>query len=394
MASSKWMAGRRAWIVLGVIGLTPFDSVQAQDPTFQLNGIVTDTAGAPIPLVQVIVLGTKGKTRGPHQTETSESGRFVIPGLGEGEYAVTVRRLGYVPMQVMLNVKKDPLPTLEFELVPIVQRLRDVLAEVPSLRPDPEDARALFRGIVVDTAGQPIELAEILAGGDRPRTRGPSRDETNARGLFGFPGLRAGRYFVTVRRIGYIPIRVALTFEDGRHRTVRFEMYPMPQNLPDVVVEAQMVNMMRVARRVGAYQGKLVTRDEIAAADPEVLGDVLEEYLFAVDPQTFFEPSLGFDFETVRSVRFGLGPRNRATDKAFLYQGNDCPPVISLNGRRATVGWAINDINPAEIEAMEVYRRRDSTYIPLEFRADLVLRRSCGSLVVIWLKGGNNRLAP
>jgi len=375
--------------------------VQAQDSTTVplLTGVVVDTAGATIPLAQVIAVGNKKKIRGPFQVETTPRGRFTFADLEEGTYTITVRRIGYVPIQYSVTLETGAPKTVRFEMFPMPQRLVDVVTEVPRLPDDRETGRApLFRGTVVDSAGRPIANAEIIAGGSGGRTRGPRQRETGDDGRFAFEDAGAGSYFITVRRIGYVPIRVALTFEKNTPRNVRFEMQPMPQGLPDIVVNATRFEMTRVTRRVGGHMGTLLTRDDIARLAPNELGEAVGKHLWNVNPDTFFEPALGLDAPRMRDIRYGLGPPNRAVESAYRARGFDCPPVISVNGERPREGWALNDFEPEDVEAMEIYRSRDTTRgrqpVPLEFSADPLYRRSCGSLVVVWLKAGRVVVRP
>ncbi len=369
--------------------------VRAQDSTGVplLTGVVVDTTGATIPLAQVIAVGNKKKIQGPFQVETTPRGGFTFPDLEEGTYTITVRRIGYVPIQYSVTLEEGEPKAVRFEMFPMPQRLVDVVTEVPRLPGErARDRTPLFRGMVVDPDGRPIANAEILAGGSTNRTRGPRQRETGTDGIFAFEDTRAGSYFITVRRIGYVPIRVALTVEKNTPRVVRFEMQPMPQGLPDIVVNATRFDVARVTQRVGGHLGTLLTRDDIKRLAPNELGEAAGEYLWNVDSDTFFEPALGLDAPRMRDVRYGIGPSGRAAASAFRARGFDCPPVISINGERPREGWALNDFEPEDVEAMEIYRSRDTSRgrqpVPLEFSTDPLYFRSCGSLVVVWLKAG------
>lgn len=346
----------------------------------------------PIPLAQIILVRSEG-TEEPVRAESNTRGQFTFPTLGPGAYTVTVRRIGYVPLRTTLTLVAETPRRVTFDLSLMPQRLQDLVVEVPEAAGNVSGRGVpLFRGLVVDSAGRAIPDAEIVIGGTTVRTRTPAMRTTGASGGFVFTTLRPGSYFVTVRRIGYLPIRTALAFEEGHPRTLRFVLYTRPTDLPDVVVEAMGMDMRRVTRRISVNQGVLLTRDDLRRLAPVVLGDAVGTELIGVSPDTFNEPSLGFGRPRVPDVSYGLGPRNAAAVKAAVYRGADCPPVISVNGQPPRLGWAVNDFDPDDIDAIEIYRRKDQTpYAFLEFE---IVRRSCGSLIVIWLKPGRSLVPP
>ncbi len=382
----------RLWLaftlVLGAVCCPATLSSQDSLPPL-LRGLVVDTAGAPIASAQVIAVEEDGSSNEPTLATTTTQGRFVFQTLGPGRYAIIVRRIGFVPLRTTLTLVEGEPRVVRFELVPLPQILEEVLVEVPGLATDDQSRRAFrppFRGIIVDSGGRPIPNAEIILAGSTRATREPGRRVAGGTGTFEFRELRPGRYFVTVRHIGHVPIRTALTFEEGSPRAIRFEMHPMPQNLPDIVVEATRFDIGKIGGRISRNEGRLLTRDDLARLAPAVLGEALTPHLPAVRPDTYDEPSLGFSRPRSGDIDYGLGPANAAARQAQRFRGRDCPPVISVNGQAARAGWAVNDFDPDDIEAIEVYRRRDR--IPTEFQDDLLVRRSCGSLMVIWLKQG------
>ncbi len=355
-----------------------------------LRGVVLDTLRQPLPLAEIILFGGGDNAR--HVARADPQGRFSFTGLGSGDYTVTVRRIGYQPIRVTLTLNMRKPYSVEFLMVPIAQRLSDVLVEAE------RGARArkggpLLTGEVVDEFQQPVPNAEILISGFRPRNRGPFQVQADAEGRFRFPDLRAGRYAVKVRRIGYVPIQASLALEKATPRSVRFVMASHPFGLPEIGVVARRNDIARGVRRAAAYDGRFLTRDDILKAAPVTFGDFLSPYLPNVDSYDFSIPNLAIGLlpplgGTVARSTFSSGRRSRsAMQKRMDFLGPPCAPVISVNGEPALIGVAINNFDPQQIEAVEVYRRRDPRHpVPWEFQEDLVFQRSCGSLVVIWLK--------
>lgn len=91
-------------------------------------------------------------------------------------------------------------------------------------------------GTVRDTAGAPLEGAEVLFG---------NRSVTaNAQGVYRIDSLRTGNSFLTVRFAGYVPIRAMVRIEETRPSDLSFVMTRAPFLLPPIVTEA---------RRTGIY---------------------------------------------------------------------------------------------------------------------------------------------
>jgi hypothetical protein len=91
-------------------------------------------------------------------------------------------------------------------------------------------------GTVRDTAGAPLEGAELLFG-----NRSVS---TNAQGAYRIDSLRIGNVFLTVRFAGYVPIRATIRIEPTRPNDLSFVMTRAPFLLPPIVTEV---------RRTGIY---------------------------------------------------------------------------------------------------------------------------------------------
>jgi hypothetical protein len=382
-------------VLVGLVAFAPERAVAQGGPL--LSGVVTDTLGVPLPLAELIAVGVGdgGGGRNWQVARTDAAGRFAFRDIRPGQYALTVRRIGYNPIQVTIELRDGAPQSVQFELVPRPQQLPDVLVDVEADRGGPGP---LFRGTVVDENRTPLEEAEVVVGGFSPRTSGPFQRNTDARGRFAFPELGPGRYAVTVRRVGYTPLQASLALQPDSARNVQFVMTTWPQDLPEIVVERRN-NLVRGARRASVFGGVFLTRDDIARAAPTTMGEFLRRYLPNVSPYQFSTPNMGRDLPspfaggdavapaavTLLSVPFRKRLIGSEAREDFL--GKDCPPVISINGAPAGVGFAINDFDPQQIEAIEVYRRRLKVENTFEFHEDVVWARSCGALVVIWLKG-------
>lgn len=85
------------------------------------------------------------------------------------------------------------------------------------------------QGTVVDTAGRPLTQAEILIG-----TR---RGTTGAAGAFQVDSIRPGQYFITLRQVGYTPIRERILLGNTNPAPRRWVLVPAPALLPEIVVD-------------------------------------------------------------------------------------------------------------------------------------------------------------
>jgi hypothetical protein len=94
-------------------------------------------------------------------------------------------------------------------------------------------------GRVVTASGLPIADAQIMA--SSPRVLGSRDGLTTDRGIFRLPALPAGAYSVSIRRVGYrpirfeqVPVRLGLTTTLGD-----IQLEPQTINLPEVVVSGE-----------------------------------------------------------------------------------------------------------------------------------------------------------
>lgn len=249
------------------------------------------------------------------------------------------------------------------------------LLAAPALAQTPKAPKPLpvMRGAVQDTLGQPLEGAQIeILGLNRTLT-------TPGSGAYRFDDIKPGKYWVAVRRIGYAPLRAALSFNQGDDREIEFQLEPLAHELPEVKVRGEDLAWRRKYQdfiwrsRMGF--GHFLTRDDIVRAHASVLGDVVQRYLPYTGSHAFYTPGFTDPFEgSFRQSPFG------ATHASVFASASNCSPVVSVNGGRPMGGWAVNDFRPDEVEAVEVYR--SVRQMPTEFA---MWGASCG-LVVVWTR--------
>lgn len=240
---------------------------------------------------------------------------------------------------------------------------------LPLLAPAPAAAQkaktTMVRGTVIADNGDPIPRAEVFFVGTA--LRAITRDD----GSFQFDTVPAGRYWFGTRRIGYVPVATSVTIDAGKPRLFRVELEALPANLTPVEVRASSGYdsgpMAEFGRRRRVAWGHFITKDDIARERPHRISWMVQRYM----PWVRFDV---FDYAAFSSF----------TERRHSFAGRqaNCAPGISVNGGIPWGGWAVNDFQPDEVEALEIYAGR-STRLPIEFQHSPYT--ACG-LVVVWLK--------
>jgi len=226
-----------------------------------------------------------------------------------------------------------------------------------------ERAPSGLSGIVTDgthpLAGATVEILGVKL-----------KQLTPESGSFRFDGLKPGRYWVRVTRIGHVPAAVTVTLEPGLTREVVVTLEAAPYRLSDLEVAGGMTSHRHwdFAWRSRTSWGRFLTRDDIARANAFDLIDLVQRHLpgrsrWALEQTAWWTPGL---------ARFGYSGFGSALNR-------DCTPGISINGSRPWPGSSLRDYSLEEIEAVEVYRR--GTHAPIDFEQ----AAGCG-LVVLWLR--------
>ena len=246
---------------------------------------------------------------------------------------------------------------MRFRSIMFVLAMTCLGGTVQSQAPTPAKPLPVIRGAVQDTSGIGLAGAQVeILGAERSAT-------TSAKGAYRLEQIPPGRYWVIARRIGYAPLRAALTFSVGDDREIVFQLEPLPQVLPEEVVSAADLRWQQRYRdflwRSRSGPGRFLTRDDLKKDQRAFLDEVVSRYLVFGR----FDPSV-----SAFSIGRGTGGRR------------SCSPMVSLNGNTPLGGWTLGDFRTEDVEAVEVYSWSRS--FPIEFQH---WQGRCG-LVVVWTR--------
>jgi len=327
-------------------------------PTGGITGIVFDSArAAPLSGAEVFLVGTTVSVA------TNDDGRFYIPDLRPGRYAVSFRhpRLdlrGFVADGVSVEVKAGEVVEVELA-VPREMAARAVVAPVAVSRGG--SGPAVIVGTVVDaTGGRGI-------GGALVRVRGTNVGiVSDDRGKFVLFGLSPGSHVVDVEMLGYAPRSTPMAAIVGATLSVTIALSTRAIELEPVVVEVR----SRLLDRVGFYD---------RVDDPGIRG----HFLTPVEIEKRAPAAFTDLFTNVPGARVDYYAPGRS---AVIFRrvigstaGEGCVPELWVDGMRIRGGdW--NFLSPAAIDGVEVYV---GTNIPIEYATS-----SCG-VVLVWTKRGS-----
>jgi len=215
-----------------------------------------------------------------------------------------------------------------------------------------QEGRGTIVGRVTDTRGG-AALAQVSVTVEGARLGAT----TGSDGQYRISGVSEGNHTVAARRIGYGVSRKAVTVTAGGAATVDFSLEPAAVSLDQIVVTGTAGGQLR--RSIGNAVATVDASDQLAKSAATNLASLLN----ARAPGLSIQPTTG---------RLGAGPAIEIRGRNSLSLANS--PLIYIDGVRVTstsgggpvgvtgglggqgsqVGGRLNDINPDDIESIEV----------------------------------------
>ena len=193
-------------------------TVACAQGTGDIRGRVVDEAGAPVVDVQFELAPV-----GLHAL-SEDDGTFVFQQLKPGSYTLQLRRIGYQPQSVKVDVgaRATAAPVVTLVGIPRVLDSIRVSEKANGLR---------YTGVVLDQRSAPIPDAIVMVPGKARELR------TDANGRFSVDGFAAGTVLARVRKMGFAPQLHSLEMMNSKVDSIR--MKPLAQNLSPVQVLSQ-----------------------------------------------------------------------------------------------------------------------------------------------------------
>jgi hypothetical protein len=278
------------------------------------------------------------------------------------------------PLEVMAVVARGHVPPATVRLTPAQPYAVTSLA-VDTLR----IATSVVRGVVTDTTGRPLPLAEVTLGTPAEAVR--ARARTDSSGRFAFDEVPAGAFTLGVRRVGYGEVSTPITVAPPRREERRIVLSAV-QTVAAVSVTATRrdPDLLEFEDRRRMGLGTFLTRETLERREGQSLASAL-----ARSTPLRLEQGSGSRV-WIASSRSRDIPRILDPTDALLGAPPVCYAHVYVDGRVVFQGldheplFDANSIRAEDIEAVEYYSGPADT--PARFSR---LNATCG-VVVIWTR--------
>jgi TonB-linked SusC/RagA family outer membrane protein len=223
--------------------------------------------------------------------------------------------------------------------------LYSATGQIMVVRRPPAREGSITGRVMAARTGQPIAGATVMIEGTQLTTT------ADTGGVFRLNGVPAGTHTVLARRIGYLPGRQAATVTDGATTTIDFTLDATVTDLQAVVITGTAGNQTRVAQ--SAVVASIDAADIVMKAPVNTVSDLLTSRV----------PGITI---TQGSGTVGAASRINIRGAASISLSNE--PLVFIDGVRMQSGQrnfvslggqtisALNDINPNDIESIEVVK--------------------------------------
>lgn len=229
------------------------------------------------------------------------------------------------------------------------------------------DTTAVLYGTVREAGtGRPLEDAEVRIAG---RGRSTLTDST---GAYRLRGLEPGEDSVTVEYLSGRARTEYVWLGAGMVTRLDVELRPEAVEVAELQVEVEGIRdrrMREIRERERRFSGQVLTREELEEASPTRTTDALRRI-----------PGVRVRYVPPRQ-RGAFTPAYVVTLRGAAGFSGRCRPQVYLDGSPVS-GISVNDFQPEEIMALEVYHAGEA---PARFKS----MRGCGA-VAIWLRHGGD----
>ncbi|HEX7546980.1 MAG TPA: carboxypeptidase-like regulatory domain-containing protein [Gemmatimonadaceae bacterium] len=339
------MSAGRSRIGITIAAVLAMQSASAQG-TGEIRSRVLDQAGAPVADAQLELLP------GSRRALTEEDGGFTFTQLKAGAYTLQVRRIGYQPQSVKIDVGAGATASPRIALVAIPRVLDSIRVF--------EHANGLrYTGAVLDERSAPIEGAIVMVPGKARELR------TDANGRFAVEGFGAGTVIARVRKIGFAPQLHTLQMVNSKTDSIRMKRL------------AQSLSPVEVMAKSGFGKDTFVYKE----LDQRMRWKGERSYVVSREE---FDRQGTTDLAT--AIRFSVtGGRYGGTLSHPMPDG-----CVIINGARALRDWPLTAFFADEVEAVEVYPPKSDPSGSLEVRGCDPKQQ----VYVIWTRANSKRFPP